>query len=680
MNSGLDYGQFYKVLLALREAFHSSGRFDDSNAKLDEIVKLLCIAYDRALKNESFTVLDLKSLALSEFGDESKSASALRNMFSQVVCGDLFVNDDGTSIFGANPALSIQETEDAFAEELVFELSKIDFLSLLKESDSNNFDVINECFGHFVRENFRNNKEDAQYMTPMEIAHPYIDTVYREMIRDGYFDDIEQLDFKVMDPTCGVGTLLLEAAKRYVALVDKSESPEKANIKSKFLASGIIGQDKVDRMVRLSKINSILYGANASNIFCGNSIVGTSNIDRYVESIDLIFTNPPFGADFVKEELSTGLISAIDSDCLTGKKFPSEILMLYRSLEMLKDGGYLAIVLPDSVVSSKGNNAKIRKGLLLRRDVQSVVELPAVTFAQAGTRTKTVILLVRKCAPSNDSIVMCTCNSVGYLVKERSGVPVKIYSGDNDVEKFAEAYPSSRKGDCETIVSTEPSITAVTAKDLISEQLTPSFYSAERLETSLTLKNNENQDYEFLPLKVIASFETKGRKKLATSENVKHISVLHVRGDSTIDFGEVETFNPISEGRICKNRDVIFSKINPSIPRMAVIPEMPYQMVCSTEFEIMTPIDDRIGPNTLCTILKSASVQAQIRNLTSGTSSSHNRIKTEQLEEILVPCPKSEQANKAYCDIETSVGEAFASKYQCDATLAESLKRINEAI
>ena len=45
MNTGVDYKLFYEILLNLRETFHSYGRIDDSNAKLDEIVKLLILSY-----------------------------------------------------------------------------------------------------------------------------------------------------------------------------------------------------------------------------------------------------------------------------------------------------------------------------------------------------------------------------------------------------------------------------------------------------------------------------------------------------------------------------------------------------------------------------------------------------------------------------------------------------------
>jgi hypothetical protein len=40
-------------------------------------------------------------------------------------------------------------------------------------------------------------------------------------------------------------------------------------------------------------------------------------------------------------------------------------------------------------------------------------------------------------------------------------------------------------------------------------------------------------------------------------------------------------------------------------------------------------------------LLLSPTVQEQIRHLTSGTSSSHNRIKTQELRKVLLPIPKN---------------------------------------
>lgn len=45
MNTGVNYKLFYEILLNLREILYSYGRLDDSNSKLDEIVKMLFLSY-----------------------------------------------------------------------------------------------------------------------------------------------------------------------------------------------------------------------------------------------------------------------------------------------------------------------------------------------------------------------------------------------------------------------------------------------------------------------------------------------------------------------------------------------------------------------------------------------------------------------------------------------------------
>ena len=50
MNTGVNYKLFYEILLNLREAFHSYGRIDDSNSKLDEIIKMIMLSYFHATK------------------------------------------------------------------------------------------------------------------------------------------------------------------------------------------------------------------------------------------------------------------------------------------------------------------------------------------------------------------------------------------------------------------------------------------------------------------------------------------------------------------------------------------------------------------------------------------------------------------------------------------------------
>lgn len=672
MNVGVNYSLFYEILLNLRESFHGYGRIDDANSKLDEIVKIIYLSYFEAINGRRFCLSEIRVAAKKRYNDESQIAPTLREMFEASCDYSPLYNSDGTNVFGANPSLNIQPSENAFAEKLVAEIEKIDFINLVNTHKLSEFDIINECFGHFVRENFRNNKEDAQYMTPAEISSPIIDMIFHDIIEDDYLGKADFKDFRIMDPTCGVGTLLIESARKYVDYVKSLNMPHNKTEKilSHFMKNGIIGQDKVDRMVRLSKINAMLMGANVSNIFTGNSILGITPIVDYQESIDLIFTNPPFGAEYEIDTLDKKLFSHIGELSVNSKTICSEILMLLRCIDLLKPNGYLAIVLPDSVFSSKGVFAQIREIILNNFEIKSIVELPAVAFAQAGTRTKTAILYLKKSKPQkNSKIVMSICESIGYTVKERTGVPVKISTGTKDMDIISSAYTNERKhGSVDCIISENPSVTLISPLELIDGIINPGFYNASRLKTIANLQNIEIDGFELRTLGDIVRFETVGRKNLTTCPDTKHISVLHVNPDSTIDFQEVLKYNPISKGRLCFTGDVLFSKINPRIPRTAVIPEFNKTLVCSNEFEIMRPSAD-VDAYSICLLLKCSYVSKQIENLTSGTSSSHNRIKREQLAQIMIPYPVSEKAKNSITEIGKAIGSALYKKYDADDIL-----------
>lgn len=683
----MKYDIFYDVLLNLREEFHRNGRFDDSNVKLDEIIKLLTISFYEAKSNTGrFNLSYLEDCAEEKFGDKNKIAAALKALFNEVVKDEMFFNNDGSNIFGENPSLSIQDSEDTFAIKLVLELGKIDFTDAIHSNSAKEFDLINECFGHFVRDNFRHNKEDAQYMTPKEIVNPVLDIIVSDLLDDPEF--IEKLfgpePVLILDPTCGVGTLVIEVIRYLINFIEESDYSieEKEFAINKLKNSSLIGQDKVDRMVRLSKINAMFMGCNFNQIYLGNSILDGSMLDNYLGKIDLIITNPPFGANYGFDEI-LGSPNYDFSKRLESVNLPSEILLFDRSIQLLKENGKMAIVIPDSVVSSKGMQSKFRELLLEYCTIKAVLDLPGVTFAQAGTRTKTVIVYLEKRASENSDIFMGVADSIGFDVKERKGVPVKFDNGNNDMVNLSSSYISSKyHGDTPKVILSEPSATRVSRTDLIDNFLTPSFYDSKRLEI-VNLLNGINQEVaELVKLEDVATLDSKSRKrkKLLTDENTKHISLLHINNDCTINFEEVEKFAPISKGTECYEGEVLFAKLNPRIPRIAVVPRYNKKLVCSNEFEVLVP-KDGISPYLLMNILNSDIVKNQIQSLTAGTSSSHNRIKSEQLKDIMIPLPKKHSdLYKELNQIAEGTEEAIKLKYKATSIMAEQLYKFNSLI
>src|SRR3989338_8526662 len=213
-------GNFNSSLAQLKEEFHKTGRFDDANYKLDEIVKLLAIKYlDSKNGTNLLSVGNLKRISQKDFKTDSEIAKSLQVLFLNLSSNKLFINSDGTNIFGSSPHLNIQSSDNEFAIKVVEIVNGL----VLNQGKNGNFDLLNEAFGHFVRDNFRNHKEDAQYMTPVEVTDMMLDIAIADIVKDKesqarLFSE-KKGDFLVVDPTCGVGTFLTRASQKINSVI-----------------------------------------------------------------------------------------------------------------------------------------------------------------------------------------------------------------------------------------------------------------------------------------------------------------------------------------------------------------------------------------------------------------------------------------------------------------------------
>ncbi|MFH0806576.1 MAG: N-6 DNA methylase [Candidatus Brennerbacteria bacterium] len=635
---------FYSHLSELRELFHKYGRFDDSNAKLEEIAKYIAI---HVYQLQSATPSDLsirELLRRFESDDTYPLVPRLKELFHRVAGADEFRTSDNSSIFGNQPSLQIDDKDNRFAYALLkLVVTSVESVSN-KEKSKVNFDLLNESFGHFVRDNFRNHIEDAQYMTPPEAVELMCSIAVFDLKKERTAG--QGNEFVLCDPCCGVGSFLSAFYKKNKE--DEFIDPRKLTL---------VGQDKVARMVRLAHINMLMLGSGHHTISSGNSLVGDSILNHYQGKVDLILTNPPFGAKFASTELRANakLNYPLLHDLIlnNGSNFSSETLFLDRCLSLLKPHGKLLIVLPDGVISSAGLNATLRHRLAMNRHlrIRGIVELPAVAFAQAGTRTKTSILYIEKIdRATNDRVFIAKSEQIGFEVSTRKGATIKKEVGTNDLVQIVEAYRTNNHplgAKDHKVISETPSCVIISPRLLEDNSWTPSHFHAQRFHAIDVLKSGE-KDVELVRLIDIAEFKTKERRLEYISHNSKCISVLHVVSGDDLNLEELLTYKPKYPGIPCKPGELLFSKINPRIPRALVVPDLDFPLTCSTEFEI---IDSRTEINNygVKLLLMLPSVQAQINHLTSGTSSSHNRIKSTDLANILVPVPK--RNTKAYKEL-----------------------------
>lgn len=701
------YDTYYRTFVMLREEFHRSGRYDDANVKLDEIVKLLAMRMHeerRAAAGEPdrFDERELRSLAERQFGDPSQIAHALRSLSEEILAAPEFANPDGTNVFGSHASLNIQPTDNAFALHIVQAVRALTPAGhRLTDGSLSDFDVLNESFGHFVRDSFRNNTEDAQYMTPAEVVSAMVEMAFADIEADASTmqrvlgappDD----PFIVLDPTCGVGSFLVEGLRRVLRVVERSMPPADASRRLAVLRDRcVIGQDKVDRMVRLAKLNLMLFGSGGGAVGQGNSILNGSSLDWLHGKVDLILTNPPFGARYaVCEVLETDAATRypMTVDLVTSGKAPasldSELLLLDRCLSLLRPGGRLLIVLPDSVVSGRGLNASVREWIAKRMNIVGVVELPAEAFAQAGTRTKTCFLYLRKReeqAHGTPRLFMGVCDDIGFRVVARAGAQLKLKRGANELPAIVNAFVKTRTaahqtpGDC-LVISRLPSAVWISESTLLNGRWTPNFYRARRLDALASLQQLRSRGFELHQLSDVARLSSRARRRIALSPDCRTISVLHVSQDGAINLREVSSYRPKFPGISCNVGDVLVSKINPRIPRVCVVPPTPFPVACSSEFEILEP-KRGLSAALLAAILVSPAVQTQIECLTSGTSSSHNRIKDEELAEILIPLPRPGMPLAEEFELLAKrIAEATTQRYASDEEQVTARDRINELL
>lgn len=612
------YQQIYDALGEVREIFHREGRLNDSNEKLDETVKFLAVHY-AAHKG---IVQRSKFQALCE--KNTFSVEALQSLFLKVAETAPFFSEECGSMFGGRPHIGFEPGD----ENVAYELFRASGYALVAQNNSETpLDVLNEAFGHHVRDNFRNHIEDAQYMTPPEVVEFMVNCASKLVLDNRTPSGNEP--FIMMDPTCGVGSFV--AAWR--TMYDRTRQ-----MRSALPPLHAVGQDKVERMVRLATMNLILSGTTSDLVYSGNSLSDGSPLDQYNGRVDLILTNPPFGAKFPLEEVKAkGRLSTpfFASSTLATKSFDSELLFVDRYLSLLREGGVCLAIVPDSVISAKGLPAYLRQHLCRNAVVRGVVELPPVAFAQAGTRTKTAVLVFeKKCSPRRKvKVFFGEAHDLGFEVSKRKGVPIKRLEGHNQLPDVLAAYMAEK--DCPAD-SKGRHMTAIwrTIEPLRHEAWTPRQFKVDSERVQEQVRGNR---FTLCNLGDLVE-RIPRRRSEHYSVGKLFISVLHVISEGVLDIAGVNSHAPITPGFPVHPGEVIISRINPRIPRVLVVPDLGKPLLCSSEFEILRPRKG-ISPYALAYMLMSSLVQEQIQALTAGTSASHSRVKPEKLYEIQIPWP-----------------------------------------
>ncbi len=250
---------------------------------------------------------------------------------------------------------------------------------------------------------------------------------------------------QILDPFCGSAHFLTKSLQ-YV--VDNQGASLTAHDLHEFKFFHLHGIEKSDRMVRIAMTDMMLHDDGHTNIRNQDALL---SFDNYPDIIalrddgeqdpavfDVIVTNPPFGS-IMKQEVME-MLGRFDLGHKK-KSLPLEILGLERSLQFLKPGGKLAIVLPEHLM--KGKSALfVRKWLYCVAHIKGIFFFPEEAFTPFGAMVKTCLCILQKVkvdeSPKpSDKTFLCEVENLGYDAtgrpKSGSEVPAAIAAFNKEV-------------------------------------------------------------------------------------------------------------------------------------------------------------------------------------------------------------------------------------------------------
>jgi type I restriction enzyme M protein len=220
-----------------------------------------------------------------------------------------------------------------------------------------------------ILKDLQNAGNAGEYYTPRAVTQFAVDMVN------------PQLGEIVLDPACGTGGFLTCAFEHM-----RQQVKTPAQLKS--LKNSIRGVEKKPLPHVLCATNMMVHGIEVpSNIVNDNTLARPLKDYGKKDQVDVIVTNPPFGG--VEED---GIENNFPAEFKTRE---TADLFLVLVMELLKDGGRAAVVLPDGTLFGEGIKTRIKKALLENCNLHTIVRLPKSVFAPYTSIATNVLFLTK---------------------------------------------------------------------------------------------------------------------------------------------------------------------------------------------------------------------------------------------------------------------------------------------
>jgi type I restriction enzyme M protein len=371
-------------------ALWAGGQLNPSEA-FDELDKLIfCKIWDERKPRKSGEPYDFQIIQVDASNPEAALKKTNEALFKRVIALYEEGRKKDPEVFRDNIRLTHERVRT-----IVEYLQDINLSATDLDSKGRAFETFMDSF---FRGSF------GQYFTPRAIVKFIVDVlpISNESL--------------VLDTSCGSGGFLLHALQKVRLQADgyfQKDSTEHWRHWHDFAEKNLYGIEINEQISRAAKMNMIIHDDGHTNVITSDGLLKAEALQEQTKNqgfkygrFDFIITNPPFGSAIKLTEkaylkdygLGNKDVSWLDLKNSSVKNRDSqstEVLFIEQCHQFLAPNGYLAIVLPDGVLTNSSLQY-VRDQIEDWYRIIAVVSLPQTAFTATGAGVKSSVLFLRK--------------------------------------------------------------------------------------------------------------------------------------------------------------------------------------------------------------------------------------------------------------------------------------------
>lgn len=383
---------YRNFLVLLDNVVSRDGFVTRREQQLDQLCNMLLLKLD---SDKLGKITPYEEVYFRPFKTEKETAEYIKGKFEEFIplySGIFLADTDKKILF-----------DDTTIQAIVEGIYKFNFLEMGPDAVSIAFQVLRSA---------ALKQEEGQYFTPSQVIKAAIKLTGLNL------NDI------IIDPACGTGGFLIQA------LIEmETRFPSMQTEISKWAQLRLFGIDKDSIGIKLTKAVMQILQDGSAHCVKGDSVLTYTWKSKYphLMSNDFkngrftkVFTNPPFGVnlttsykDAVKSNLS--IVEYVEP----GKDIELGLTMFNRCLDLVKEGGIICIVLPETYFFSSSYK-KFRVWVRERMKPICVANVPMDAF-QGFCRAKTNLYIFEKLFKNKDNLHLET-DYVTFLNPKTCGI------------------------------------------------------------------------------------------------------------------------------------------------------------------------------------------------------------------------------------------------------------------